>query len=211
MQRAASLAATAENALRHSRTAFGLLDVSASPDKALRVRAGLDSRDLQQSVRSTVYATLEWLWGELDTSFRRPEEVIDLLVGINERLTVGTRSGNVIVRDFDSGQYPYCPATEVPRRANNLACRFVRSRDPATLINLIAASYWEIDFRGHIFADGCGKTANTFAGWLLARFSVTVPELPPRPQFIAGAYGPTGHLDLRRWRTYCNGLFGGAM
>lgn len=174
-----------------SRTANGTVDVSASPDKAksMAVTSGAEAADL---ANRNVEAVTNRLYDERHREVHGPEDLRSMVEGIAADVNRGVTKEGVLLRDHDSEKYHYTQVKDLPRTMDAFYHEFdARLKDPNA--DQIATAAWaahEINFSGHFFADGCGKTAEATSNWVLMRSGLPLPTHTSRDEAVrAGSEG----------------------
>lgn len=191
------------NALRHSRSANGLIDLSSTPSKARVVRTSTEAAS-PDAVQEAVNAAVTHCWNDRYKEFSDATSVVELVNQVNHLLTSGTVDVSDQFRTEASPRYPY----ESPGRARasldllgELWVAAERRADDVELVDLAALATWVIDLWGHPYTDACGRTANIISAFALDRAGKPVPMVERRQSAIAAAY-ERGMLSWRRWRAY---------
>lgn len=192
-----------------SRTASGgRVDTSSAPEKAGIVRPlGAEdtrvsaSRNINEAVAGCARVLIEPLSVAADWRV--------VVEDLNRSLTRGLVDGP-IHRSFDSASgLPYIPAHRVPpysaalyRLLATCETRIVTGDRPrADAIRLAAVATWAVDLRGHLFADGCGRTGLVLSAFILARHDHPLPRFRSRQAYYNGAYCK-GQLSGRAWTAF---------
>lgn len=165
-----------------SRTvATGLVNASA-PEKLAHIAVGSSA---QKQARRNLSKAIEQLAVAKPTS---PKEWTAALVSCNSALCDDISSSPGALRDFEVESLGYAPKAELSQRLNSLSGTLAGLSVPASLGALqaaFAAVHWEVNLRGHLFADGCGRTAVVVGCYIAWTWRGLLPMLPPRDQYLA--------------------------
>lgn len=194
------------NLQRLSRTLhLGTIDSASSPEKVGALDPALEDPSRTRMIAETNVATaLDFVESQLRQS-RVHSDVGSIVVEVNTILTRGIVVAGALYRTHEPVTgIPYIPASEVPQYAAKTFHIFRHSR--ALPVPLAAFSIWAIDLRGHLFSDGCGKTALIVSSYLLRREGCHVPLIPSRSGYYSGPYGEDGNMSWPKWLRYYSSL-----
>lgn len=198
-----------QNALGHSRTARGVLDVTSTAAKAQQVVTNLNPDSLSLRTTDQVRMAAVECWTLSETPLDRGEAVLAVIDRTNGLITSGIVLDGLRYRTSPS-RHPYAD----PDRAVKLLYQFTETwadfeagHSNSTAVDLAAFAVWVIDLYGHPFTDGCGKTGSLIAAMILDRAKVRVPIYPERSEFIESAYR-RGRLSWSRWHSSFVALVG---
>ena len=165
------------NLMAMSRTARGVVDTSASANKAESMTGvtGEAAADLaKQNFKNAIREAYE----NKDRNFESPKELQGFIESLASTVNSGIVKEGSLIRTSDSDTKPYV-------RVNNLENYmdkfyqglFERTQNPeADPVESAAFAEFGIDFAGHFFADGCGKTAKVVSSFMLMRHNHKLPE-----------------------------------
>jgi hypothetical protein len=196
-----------ENALAHSRTAAGVVDVSSTPSKAQAMLVGGGDLSADETA-ARVERAADRCWSVGREPFGFSKAVVDHIDAVNRELTDGVVKAGSRYRIEQSDKYPYASPARARSALSVLGGLWVdaeRRGDPKEAIDLAAFAVWVVDLWAHPYTDACGRTANIVSAFALARFDVAVPTMPPRDVTIAAAY-EGDRLSWRGWRRFFAGL-----
>lgn len=142
---------------------------------------------------------------ELAESLGRVEEQSFDIRAATEKLNALLTQGILKVagryRTIDGNpKYPYLPAAAIERYAADSFSMLQRSSQQARV--RAAFSVWAIDLRGHLFADGCSKTATILSAVLLSRSGAPIPQVASRDQYYSAPYDSSGRPSWSHWLRY---------
>lgn len=213
------LEASARNLLKTSRTAQGIVDVSASKEKADKIVKGLTADTAKSETVKNYQEVIRYLWSvknrrwqdTMPKSWLGRLEFLVFLNQINQRITAGVVEKGQNWRTDDSDKYPYTllKYKEVAQRTFNFEAmqNFVAqsngwdSKYPTTRgvyddISFAAWMEWRINLTDHFYADGVGKTSKAMATLVLMRGDKPLPDYPDNKEFFKYAsktrYVPDG-------------------
>ena len=165
----ANLAAT-------SRTARGIVDTSASADKAEKMMGGTGAEVAERAVANFTSA-IEKLFEARDTQFKDAAELRTFVEGIAQEINAGITKEGVLIRESDSEKFPYTRIKDLESAMNNFYEElFERLQNKDTdSVELAAWIEYRVDLSDHFFADGCGKAAKAISSWTLMRNKHILP------------------------------------
>jgi hypothetical protein len=81
------------------------------------------------------------------------------------------------------------PFPLVPRYLESLSDFIWRAMTKASApaaesVDALARVHWDVNVRGHLFADGCGRTATVLGAWVYWAGQGVVPRLPGRERYL---------------------------
>jgi hypothetical protein len=185
-----------------SRTlASGIVSTASTPGKAeMLASADATAANVRRMTEDNAAAALD-LIEDLLANPRAPLDLRAVVERVNAIFTRGVLKTGSLYRTHDpSSEVPYLPAAAIPEYAASFYKTTERS--PAPAAERAAYAIWGIDLRGHLFADGCGKTATVISGFILSRSGCTIPLYSSRDAYYAAPYGASGAMSWRAWRTY---------
>lgn len=165
------------NLLAMSRTAQGVIDTSASAEKANSM-TGVTGDAAADLAKSNFETAIHDAYENRNRNFESPKELRDFI----ERLASTVNSGIVkegnLIRSSDSNKYPYVRIVNLDKYMDKFyKGLYERVKNPkADPVESAAYTEFGIDFAGHFFADGCGKTAKVASSYILMRHKHPLPE-----------------------------------
>lgn len=100
-----------------SRTAKGTVDVSASPDKALKMQEGLSSESAAETAINNFKNTLKDIYENKNRSFKDATELREFVESVATRVNQGIVKEGVLIRQGeDSPKYPYTRIADLENR-----------------------------------------------------------------------------------------------
>ena len=204
------------NLLAMSRTAQGVVDTSASAKKAESM-TGVSGEAAADLAKQNFETAIQEAYDNKERKFGSPEE----LRGFVEDLATTVNSGIVkegsLIRTSDSEKYPYVRIANIEGYMNKFyQGLYERIQNPkADPIESAAFAEFGIDFAGHFFADGCGKTAKVVSSFMLMRHNHKLPEYKGgrnayyanQLRQIAGEDETVDEAGYQRFLEYYKGLF----
>jgi len=167
----------------------GELNTQASAHKVRHLGSALAPEAARTTGRSNIREAVRCL-----AAAERPpgDRVADLVISVNRELTCGISTSPGAFRDFDSERYPYLPARFVPGFFDEFAAFLAGAsgrKDPSAgeSAGIAARVHWDVNVHGHVFADGCGRTATVVAAWAYWLGQGVIPRLPPREEYLSRA------------------------
>lgn len=195
-----------------SRTATGELDATSSHVKLDIVRSDLAPDAIRKIQRQNIDSTAAMCSALVEKPFASSEEWRQFVRRLNAILTSQLLTdGTPPYRSFAPGSpVSYVAPLHIPAFAE-LFFTVLAHRDLALrgamvpqheAIDLAAFAVWGIDLKGHLYADGCGRTALTLAVFLLLRHDQPLPQIASRDAYYAGCYSSAGVLSWKCWVRY---------
>lgn len=165
------------NLMAMSRTAQGVVDTSASAGKAESM-TGVSGDAAADLAQQNFDAAIRLAYENKDRDFASPAELRDFVESLATRINQGIVKDGQLIRSTDSAKYPYVRIANLENYADQYyAGLYQRTLDPqADPIEAAAYAEFGIDFAGHFFADGCGKTAKAVSTYMLMRTDHPLPE-----------------------------------
>jgi hypothetical protein len=168
-------------------TKSGELNTQASDRKVRHLNSGVSPEEARTTGRGNIREAVRYL-----AAARRPlnDGVADLVVSVNRELTRGVSTSPGAFRDFDSARFPYLSAKLIPdffaEFVAFLAETLIRC-DPSAAESAasVARIHWDVNVYGHLFADGCGRTATLIAAWAYWLGQGMIPRLPSRGDYLS--------------------------
>ncbi|MBP5648082.1 hypothetical protein J6X04_02240 [Candidatus Saccharibacteria bacterium] len=165
------------NLLAMSRTAQGVVDTSASAKKAESM-TGVSGEAAADLARQNFKTAIREAYNNKERKFTSPEELKGFIEGLATIVNSGIVKEGSLIRSSDSEKYPYVRIANL----NNYMDKFYKNlyeriQNPkADPVESAAFAEFGIDFGGHFFADGCGKTAKVVSSFMLMRHNHKLPE-----------------------------------
>lgn len=168
-------------------TKSGELSTEASARKVRHLRSGVSAETARTTGKGNIPKAVRYLAAAL-----RPlgDGVADLVVSVNRELTWDVSTSPGAFRDFDSERFPYLSARLIPEFFDEFVTSLAEtltSRDPSAAESAAAVArvHWDVNVYGHLFADGCGRTATVVAAWAYWLGQGMIPRLPPRGDYLS--------------------------
>jgi predicted ABC-type ATPase len=201
-----------------SRTASGVIDTSASVDKAGQMAADLSGERAAALAVGNYREVLTHLYESRAREFTSPAELRGFVEDLVRRVNAGITRDDVLYREHDSTRYPsYTAVRDLPAAAHQffteLHARLAdRTADP---VETAAWVEYRMDLTDHLWADGCGKTSKAVAAWVLMRAGHELPTYPAEralqfehaPTQPRSAGAAIDHAQFREWHDYYRTLF----
>lgn len=172
-------AAAMTNLENTSRTAKGIVDVSASPDKAAKMQEGLTGESAAELAKNNFQEATRAAYENKDKQFDSSDELRQFVESIASTVNQGIiKEGTLIRSGADSPKYPYTRIAELPGRMEKFYEDFQArldnpKEDPKSLAAWVE---YKIDLSDHFFGDGCGKTAKLISSWVMMRAEKNLPD-----------------------------------
>ena len=211
------LAAALENLHTTSRTARGVVDTSASVDKAGKMAEGLTGQDAAEKALDNFSAAVEFCYQNKDREFQDSNELRAFIEQLAQMINQGLLKAGILLREgADSAKYPYTRVAELAQAMEQFYQELLErlqdtQADPQTTAAFVE---YRIDLTDHFFADGCGKVAKAVSAWTLMRAKSPLPHYDSRQQYYAHAprerSGQDQSVDKQQWEQWLNyykGLF----
>lgn len=206
-----------ENLRITSRTAKGVVDVSASPDKTREIQEGLSEQEAADRTTANLKEVIEQLYEQKDHQFKNPEELQTFIEDVARHINKGITKEDVLIRSHDSDKYPYTKVENLSQEMKQFYEEFFArlqnpSEDPESLAGWIE---YRLDLTDHFFADGCGKTSKAISAWTLMRSNHRLPQYRSReelyqhaPTQIRGTNPEVNQKEFELWIEYYKSLSG---
>jgi len=207
-----------ENLQTTSRTAKGVVDISASADKAEKMAGDLTVEMAAKRALQNFANAIQYLYEHRQEQFNDSQKLREFVEGVVKQINTGITKEGVLIRGgMDSAKFPYTKIADLESAMQQFYENlFQRLSDPAQDPKEIAAFIeYHIDLVDHFFADGCGKAAKAISAWSLMQKNLSLPHYRSRDEYYAHArlQNPTGDstTDKQRqweqWLTYYKTLF----
>lgn len=181
------VAASQRNLEVTSRTAKGVVDTSASPDKAGKMAADLTPDKAAERAQSNFKNAIKELFSNRDRSFQSPNELRTFIEGMAMKVNQGIlKEGESVIRGgADSPKYPYTRIANLESAMTQFYDELhARLADPnEDPVKLAAWAEYRIDMTDHFFADGCGKMAKAVSAFILMRARLPLPTYKNRDEY----------------------------
>lgn len=198
-----------------SRTAKGIVDVSASSDKA-KVFRKLTSKQALDRTLFNFSKTINFLYSRKNIRFSSAEDLQRFIEDIAFRINKGVLKPNFLIRRTDSEKHPYTKIKFLKKAMNQfyneMFKRLLNKKENSK--KLAAWLIYRIDLSNHFFADGCGKTSLAVSSWILIRANLPLPKYHSREEFykhapkhIRGSNSKIDYQEFARWTKYYLSLF----
>ena len=204
-----------ENLQITSRTARGMVDVSASKDKK-RGMQDISEQEAANRATANFKEVIEQLYGQRSRQFKNPEELQTFVEDIARRINKGITKEGVLIRNHDSDKYPYTKVKDLPKEMRQFYEEFFArlqnpTEDPEELAGWVE---YRINLTDHFFADGCNKTAKAISSWVLMRYGRRLPKYRSpeelyqhAPTQIRGTNPELNQKEFELWIEYYKSLF----
>lgn len=168
-----------------SRTAAGVTDSSSSANKKDVFVEGADAgaitkKNFEVMIR-TLYAQRNFVFDK--------QGLFDFILLINRGLVKGvTKENTNLFRTENSDKFKYTHYRALKENLLDFCEELsveLKRKNPSEkeVLEMVAQVYFKINFTDHYFADGCGKTAEALAIFILMRYGYQVPMLPDRKKW----------------------------
>lgn len=197
-----------------SRTAMGIVDVSAAKDKAASM-ATLSGEQARLATEASLTRAVDWMHQNRLTVFSNPSELRVFVEELARIITDGVLKPGHLIRTHDSDKYPYTlvkdlgPAME--QFYDELHARMALRESPRTLAPWIE---YRVNLSDHFFADGCGKASQLMAGFVCMRAEHPLPLYRTSKEYYAlngtirrGIDDKADTNTLQRFTAYYQKLF----
>jgi predicted ABC-type ATPase len=175
------------NLAKTSRTASGVVDTSASKEKAGKTAEGLTGDVAAENAKKNFASVVRSLYYKAhDDSLKTPEGVAKTIDEVNAAINRGITKEGTLLRTDDSDKYPYTKVADLPLARKQFAEEFTkRLNDPeADPIETAAWAEWRIN-ADHAYSDGCGKTQRAMAAIPLMKQGIPLPTYDDNKKFFA--------------------------
>lgn len=204
------------NLLAMSRTAQGVVDTSASAKKAESM-TGVSGETAADLAKQNFETAIREAYDNKERNFESPEELKDFVESLAAIVNSGIVKEGNLIRSSDSEKYPYVRIANLDNYMNKFYQNlYERAQDPkADPVEAAAFAEFGIDFGGHFFADGCGKTAKVVSSFMLMRHNHKLPEYKGgrsayyanQLKQIAGEDENADEAGYQKFLEYYRGLF----
>lgn len=156
------------NLMKMSRTANGIVDVSASATKKdVMLISGGD--EAARKANENFVCAVEYCYENRHRVFSDPAELRAFVESVGERINRGiVKSGSLLRSGEDSHKYNYTRLQFLEEELDWFYDKLLSllndlSTDP---VYLAAFMEYYVNLRIHMFADGCGKSSIALAAWI---------------------------------------------
>jgi len=209
--------AAIENFRTTSRTAHGVIDVSASPDKSSKMNQSLMPEAIAKLAESNFIKVIDYAYNHRDDSFVEPEKLREFVDYMAKQINTGILKNDKLIREGDDSlKYPYTKIKDLFGAMIEFYKEFViKLNDPKNNpIELAAWVEYRIDLTDHFFGDGCGKVAKAVGAWTLMKNNHNLPKYRSRkelydyaPKQIRGINKQIEIDQYQKWLNYYKTLF----
>lgn len=207
-----------ENLQITSRTAKGVVDMSASPDKSEKMAKDLTAETAAKRALQNFADVIEYLYEHRQEDFENPQGLREFVEKIAKQINAGLVKEGILIRGgMDSVKFPYTKIADLESAMQQFYDKLQEQinnpmQDPKEIAAFIE---YHIDPVDHFFADGCGKVAKATSAWSLMRSNLPLPHYRSREEYYASArlQNPMGDpsIDKQRqweqWLAYYKTLF----
>ena len=205
------------NLANTSRTANGVVDVSASSTKAASMIEGVQGDEAAVIARNNYQEAIGDLYEEKDRDFASPRELQLMIEDTAEQINGGiVKEGQLYRSGKDSEKHSYTRIRDLESAMEQFSNEFYdRLQSPdVDPVELAGWVEYRIDRTDHFFADGCGKTAKAINTWVLMRYGHALPHYRGREELYADSaasiFGDDAEQDASNyntWQAYYKTLF----
>ena len=204
------------NLLAMSRTAQGVVDTSASAKK-IESMTGVSGEAAADLAKQNFEIAIREAYNNKEREFESPEDLRRFINGLATTVNSGIVKEGSLIRSSDSEKYPYVRIANLENYMDKFyQGLYERVQNPeADPIESAAFAEFGIDFAGHFFADGCGKTAKVVSSFILMRHNHKLPEYrggrsayyANQLRQIAGENEAADEAGYQKFLEYYRGLF----
>lgn len=165
------------NLLATSRTAQGVVDTSASPEK-YKEMSGVGGQQAADLATQNFHDAIKTGYSQRNRQFQSPGDVRNFVEGLAGTVNKGILHPDAsLVRVHDSDKFPYTRVKDLPGAMDKFYGTLHRElNNPDTdPVKLAAYAEYGVDPGHHIFADGNGKTAKALSSYVLMRHGLPLP------------------------------------
>jgi hypothetical protein len=181
-----------QNLMKMSRTANGIVDVSASSTKK-DVMLVSDGDEAARKANENFISAIEYCYANRKKKFADSAALRNFVESVGAKINQGiVKSGSLLRSGEDSLKYCYTRLQYMEEELdwfyeNLLALISDPNTDP---VYLAAFMEYYVNLRIHIFADGCGKSSIALAAWMFMLRDRLPVSYDSRDSYYA--HGPTG-------------------
>ncbi len=164
-----------------SRTAKGVVDTSASPEKAGKIAEGLTGEQAAQTATANVEKVARQLYQRRDQLPADTADAQEFIDQVAADVNAGILKEGALMRTDDSDKYAYTRVENLNQAHAQFAEELVqRLNDPqADPVETAAWIEWRTNLTDHFWADGVGKTSKLLAALPLMRAGLPLPSYGP--------------------------------
>lgn len=177
-----------QNLSKTSRTAQGVVDTSASMDKAAKMAGDLTDAQAAIRAKTNYEKVMRGLFEEKNKVFNSPEDVRVFVESVGKDINQGIVKEGILLRSGeDSKKYPYTKVADLPLALEQFYQEFYdRINDPnQDPIELAAWVEYRVNLTDHIFADGCGKSSLALSSFILMRNNLPLPQYQSKKDTVS--------------------------
>ena len=174
------------NLMLMSRTANGIVDTSASADKAsyMLIQSG---ENAAKTAQRNVQNAFQFIYENRSIAFENADALRRFLLKIAAIVNDGVLQPDHLMRSgADSELYHYIKIANLPAVFASFCDTLLKKIQAVPYDAVEAACFAEygINLTGHFFADGCGKCAMLTAAFLLMRADLPLPDYRSREEYF---------------------------
>lgn len=165
------------NLLATSRTARGVVDTSASPDKAKNM-SGVGGQEAADLATNNFHDAIRAGYSQRDRQFNSPDDVRQFVEGLGATVNKGILApGASLLRQHDSDKFPYTRVKDMGPAMDKFYGDLHQGLNNPNVdpVHLAAYGEYHVDPGIHMFADGAGKTAKALSSYILMRHGMPLP------------------------------------
>ncbi len=163
-----------------SRTFSGEINVTASTCKPKIVNLLYSKEDLAKITKKNIMQAFDFVYENRNLILFSPQVLRSFIFQVAKTVNQDIIKNEkfIVRRGNNSHKYFYVSTKNVNGFYESFVEQFYkRLNSPETIpIDLAAWVEWNIDFCGHVFSDGCGRTAKVLSSWVLMRFNCDLPD-----------------------------------
>lgn len=197
-----------------SRTAMGIVDVSAAKDKAASM-VPLSGGQARRATEAALPRAVDLMYQNRFAVFSAPAKLRTFVEELARTITNDILKPGHLIRRHDSDKYPYTLVKDLEAAMEQfyveLHARMAAGESPRTLAPWIE---YRMNLSDHFFADGCGKTSQLMAGFVCMRAGHPLPLYRTREEYYAlngttrrGVDEKADAQTLQRFTAYYQKLF----
>lgn len=178
------------NLKKTSRTAGGVVDTSASKEKADKVVEGLTgAQAAEHATRNFEGAIKDVYRASKSLGQQSPEAITGFVDNLSKKINQGITKEGVLLRTDDSPKFPYTAVKNLPLARQQFAEELKqRLNDPnADPVETAAWIEWRVNLTDHGYADGVGKLSKAMAAIPLMKAGLPLPNYPDNKVFFQHA------------------------
>lgn len=169
------------NLMIMSRTANGVVDVSSSSTKEDSMNI-VDGNKAKEIVINNYIDTIVFCYKNKDKKFKNANDIRSFIEEIALRINKEIDVEEKLYRNGeDSNKYKYVKISQIKETMYKYCNLLFKESNP---IKAAALSEYYINFRGHFFSDGCGKTSMMVSAYFLMRKDIKVQSYGSRESYF---------------------------